>query len=168
MIPRRSSRRRSSFIPSPPNIPDIVWTAAADHLSSLSFSLARSFSSGYYETRFQRRRRRTMRRGKEEREEEAMENVGRVPARHCHFHRLAAFPQLFYLLFLVAISFLSRKASGAMKICCSLFETYGRLDVPLVRYIERNMGSCETIIDLTESFNRLLKINIWTYGIIIL
>lgn len=30
--------------------------------------------------------------------EKAVENVGRVPARHCHFHRLAAFPRLFLLL----------------------------------------------------------------------
>lgn len=99
-----------------------------------------------------------MRKGKEEeREEEAMENVGRVPARHCHFHRLAAFlppvPCCYLLPFV-------RKASGAMKICCSLFEAHGRLDVSLVRCIEINIKVRETIIDFTESFNHLLEINI--------
>lgn len=77
----------------------IIFLLSRHH--SLSLAL---FSSGYYETRFQQRRRRTARREKE-REGDTMENVGRVPARHCHFHRLAVFPQLFYLLFLAATSF---------------------------------------------------------------
>lgn len=80
MIPRRfSSRRRSFLLPPSPFHPFAFQYSgycmnrdAADHLSSLFLPpshpffvfLARSFSSGYYETRFQRRRRRTRMRGK--------------------------------------------------------------------------------------------------------
>lgn len=38
MIPRRFSRSAPLSTPSPPNIPDIIWTATVDHLSP-SFSL---------------------------------------------------------------------------------------------------------------------------------
>ena len=128
MIPRRFSRSEPLSTPSPPNIPDIIWTATVDHLFS-SFSL---FSSGYYETRFQRK----MKAGegsRKVRQEKAVENVGRVPARHCHFHRIAAFPRLFLLLSCLFLAATPRRAvsfhyrakspllSAAMKIRCSLF-----------------------------------------------
>lgn len=95
-------------------------------------SLSRSFSSGYYETRFQRwgRGMAEERRGARE---EAVENVGRVPARHCHFHRLAAFPRLSstYPPFLAAVSYHPREKPTAMKIRCSLFAAKRTSDIRL-------------------------------------
>lgn len=134
MIPRRFSRRRSPFIPSPPNIPDIVWTAAADHLSSLSTFLSRSL----FLVRLLRNSLSTKKAKNGEEREEGTGGGGDGKRRTCarealSFSSARSFPAAFlppvpccYLLPFV------RKASGAMKICCSLFETYGRLDVSLL------------------------------------
>jgi len=139
MIPRHSPR-------SPPRLPPPALPPSPSYLLAesyypgycmnrdgpiipLAFPLARSSSSDYYETRFQR---------EDEAEgesgggrgagqstagwDEAVENVGRVPARHCHFHRLAAFPRLFlHLLHVVLLAGVScllhpREKPAAMKI----------------------------------------------------
>lgn len=98
---------------------------------SLSIFFSRSlFSpSGYYETRFQRRRRRTVRKGKErggggdgKRRTCAREALSFSSARSFPAAFLPPVPCSFFLPFV-------RKASGAMKIRCSLFETYVRLNI---------------------------------------
>lgn len=133
MIPRRSSRRRSPYIPSPPNIPDIVRTAAADHLSSLSssFSLARSFLVRLLRNSL------STKKAKNGDEREGTRGGDDGKRRTCarealSFSSARSFPAAFlpplpccYLLPFRAKS----SASGAMKIRCSLFETYVRLNM---------------------------------------
>lgn len=77
-------------------------------------------------------------------QEKAVENVGRVPARHCHFHRLAAFPRLFLLLSRRSLpsspSIAAREASGNENTLLFIHrKAYAapvvRLDVSVVRYV---------------------------------
>lgn len=84
----------SPFLPLPYPIFRILYEPRR---SIIFLLLSHSFSSGYYETCFQWKVK-DDEGGRRARQEKAVENVGRVPARHCHFHRIAAFPRLFLLL----------------------------------------------------------------------
>lgn len=87
----------ASFVGNRSNIPDIVWNATTDHLSLLSFAPAISFSSlfssGYYETRFQRYRRTGVRK----RSESGWKTLDVCPPGIVIFIGSQLFPRLFLL-----------------------------------------------------------------------